>query len=58
MSVKELILKQGFNDKQIRIEDLGEGVEIIYGDNESWIVLDRNQAHSLYLYLKERFEPT
>lgn len=56
MSVKELVLKQRFHDKQIKIEGLGKGIEIIYGNNESWIVLDSNQAHLLKLWLEEHLK--
>lgn len=56
MSVERLILKQGYNNKQARIEILGKGVEIIISVKNvdvEWIVLDHNQAHLLMLYLQE-----
>jgi hypothetical protein len=51
MSVKELMLIDG--SKQLKIESLGKEIEIIFGNNEKWVVLDRNQAHMLMLYLQQ-----
>lgn len=58
MSVKELILKQSYNNKSARIETLGECIEIIIGDGVDieWVTLDRNQAHLLMLYLQEHLK--
>ena len=52
MSVKEL--KFEYSNKVMEIEKVGEGIEIdIKGNEHEWIVLDRNQAHLLKLYLEE-----
>lgn len=52
MSAKELKFK--YLNKVMEIEKLGEGIEIdIKGNEHEWIVLDRNQAHLLKLYLEE-----
>jgi len=55
MSVKEL--KFEYLNKVMEIEKLGEGIEIdIKGNEHEWIVLDRNQANLLKLYLEEHLK--
>lgn len=59
MSVKQLKFKN-LNDTMdiegdadnMRVETYNE-----WSDRSNHFYLDRNQAHLLYLYLKERFEP-
>lgn len=43
--------------REFKINDLGDifDVELHNADESAFIELDRNQAHLLYLYLKERF---
>lgn len=58
MSVKELVLKDEVGNS-LNFKDAYDGILMKIDDKISIrkAYLDRNQAHLLYLYLKERFEP-
>ena len=55
ISDKELVFKTAYDVIKIKNSPNGETLELTC--NGAQAVLDRNQAHLLYLYLKERFEP-
>ena len=58
MSVKELNFNWPEYDCKVKIDRIDGRIRYVIEQHEaiSAFELDRNQAHLLYLYLKERFE--
>ena len=55
MSVQELRLKDASRPDELIVRMQGQHLNIV--SKNDWYIGDREQAHLLYLYLKERFEP-